>query len=94
MTHEETEAETRRSKLMASAAEVQAAWHRLYQWILGLEFDGYAGVDSDPFPRAVETVLRTYRADQPTADQSCFKIFRQLYDEAIAEIDRTQPHRT
>jgi hypothetical protein len=94
MTHEKTEAETRRSNLMASAAEVQTAWHRLYERILRLEFDGYAGVDSKAFPRAVETVLRTHRADQATADQSCLKIFTQLYDEAIAEIDRTQPHRT
>jgi hypothetical protein len=94
MTHEETETETRRSKLMASAAEVQAAWDRLYERLLRLEFDGYAGVDSDLFPRAVDTVLRTYQADQATADQSCLKIFRQLYDEAIAEIDRTQPRRT
>jgi hypothetical protein len=94
MTHEETAAETRRSEMVAAAAEVQAAWRRLYERILLLEFDGYAGVDSDLFPRAVENALRTYRADSAAGDQSCLKIFRQLYDEAIAEIDRTQPRRT
>ena len=60
---------------------------------LQLEFDGYAGVDADLFPLVMEALLRAYRADPPRADRS-FEILRQLYDQAVAEIDRTQPRRT
>jgi hypothetical protein len=88
-----TDEDLRRSKLAAAAAEAQAAWHRLYDRILQLEFDGYAGVEPDLFPRVMEAVVRTYRADPDTGDRG-FEILRQLYDEAIAEIDRKQPART
>ena len=82
----------RRSKVAAAAAAAQAAWHRLYDRVLQLEFDGYAGIDPDLFARAMEAVLRRHRADPDTGDRS-FEIIRQLYDEALAEIDRTQPRR-
>jgi hypothetical protein len=41
---------------------VQAAWHRLYERLLRLEFDGYAGADTDVFLRAMETVFHAHRA--------------------------------
>ena len=88
-----TDEGTRRSKLVAAAAETQAAWQRLYDRILQLEFDGYTGVDRDLFPRAMEAVLNAYRKAPHARDQS-FEIIRQLYDEAVAEIDRKQPRRT
>jgi hypothetical protein len=88
-----TDEGTRRSKLVAAAAETQAAWQRLYDRMLQLEFDGYTGVDRDLFRRAMEAVLNTYRTEPDAGDQ-CFKIIRQLYDEAVAEIDRKQPRRT
>jgi hypothetical protein len=88
-----TDEDTRRSKLAAAAAEAQAAWHRLYERMLQLEFDGYAGVEPDLFPRVMEAVVRTYRAEPKAGDRS-FEILRQLYEEAIAEIDRKQPRRT
>jgi len=85
--------DTRRLKMATAAAEAQAAWHRLYDRALQLEFDGYAGVDADLFPRVMEALLRAYRVEPPRADRS-FEILRQLYDQAVAEIDRTQPRRT
>jgi hypothetical protein len=88
-----TDDDFRRSKLAGAAAEAQEAWHRLYDRMLQLEFDGYAGIDPDLLPRAMEAVLRMHRADPDTGDQG-FKILRHLYDEAIAEIDRKQPSRT
>ena len=87
-----TDEGTRRSRLVAAAAETQVAWQRLYDRILQLEFDGYTGVDRDLFPRAMEAVLNTYRTAPDAGDQS-FEIIRQLYDEVIAEIDRKQPRR-
>ena len=88
-----TNEEIRRSRVASAAAEAQAAWHRLYERALQLEFDGYAGIDADLFPRVMEAVLRRHRADPPTGDRS-FEIIRQLYDEAVAEIDQQQPSRT
>jgi hypothetical protein len=85
-----TDEDIRRSTLAAAAAEAQAAWHRLYDRLLQLEFDGYAGIDPDVLPRAMEAVLRRHRADPDPAGRP-FEILRQLYDEAIAEIDRKQP---
>lgn len=81
---------SRRAGLVGGAANVEAAWHRLYERLLRLEFDGYAGADPDVFLRAMETVLSAHRAD-PGAQP--VEIFRQLFDEAIAELDRTQPQR-
>ena len=52
----------RRSGLVGGAADVQAAWHRLYERLMRLEFDGYAGADTDVFLRAMETVLNAHRA--------------------------------
>jgi hypothetical protein len=48
---------TRRSGLVAAAAETQCAWHRLYERILQLEFDGYTALDPELFPRAMGAVL-------------------------------------
>jgi hypothetical protein len=84
---------TRRSRLVAAAAETQAAWQRLYERMLQLEFDGYTGVDPDVFPRTIGAVLERYHA-QPHEGEQTFEIIRQVYDEAIAEIDRTHPRRT
>jgi hypothetical protein len=88
-----TDEDIRRSKLTAAAAEAQEAWHRLYDRMLQLEFDGYEGVDPDLLPRAMEAVLTMHRADPDRGDRG-FEILRHLYDEAIAEIDRKQPSRT
>jgi hypothetical protein len=88
-----TDEDIRRSKLVAAAAEAQAAWQRLYDRILQLEFDGYAGVDRDLFLRVMEAVLNRYRTEPDTGDQT-FETIRQLYDEMIAELDRRQPRRT
>jgi hypothetical protein len=85
--------ETRRSRLVAAAAETQAAWQRLYERMLKLEFDGYTGVDPDLLPRIMGAVLERYRAQLHEGEQT-FEIIRQVYDEAIAEIDRTHPRRT
>jgi hypothetical protein len=85
--------ESRRSGLVAAAAGAQAAWQRLYERLLQVEFDGYAGADADVFLRAMETVLNAHRAT-PSADRQAVEIFRQLFDEAIAELDRKQPRRT
>lgn len=82
----------RRSGLVGGAADVQAAWHRLYERLMRLEFDGYAGADTDVFLRAMETVLNAHRATPDTGGQAV-GIFQQLFDEAIAEIDRTHPRR-
>ena len=83
----------RRSGLVSGAADVQAAWHRLYKRLLRLEFDGYAGAETDVFLRAMETVLNAHRAT-PEAGGRAVEIFRQLFDETIAELDRKQPRRT
>ena len=83
----------RRSGLVGGAADVQAAWHRLYERLLRLEFDGYAGAETDVFLRAMETVLKAHRAT-PEAGGQAVEIFRQLFDETIAELDRKQPRRT
>ena len=40
----------------------------------------------------METVLNAHRAT-PSADRQAVEIFRQLFDEAIAELDRKQPRR-
>ena len=88
-----TDEDIRRVKLAAAAAAAQDAWHRLYDRLLLLEFEGYAGIDQDVFPQAMEIVLRRHRAD-PDPGGRTFEILRQLYDEAIAEIDRKQPRRT
>jgi hypothetical protein len=88
-----TDEDIRRSKLVAAAAEAQSAWQRLYDRILQLEFDGYAGVDLDLFPRVMEAVLNRYQTERDTGDQT-FETIRQLYDEMIAELDRRQPRRT
>ena len=53
--------------------------------------DGYAGADADVFCERW-TVLNAHRAT-PSADRQAVKIFRQLFDEAIAELDRKQPRR-
>jgi hypothetical protein len=82
----------RRSALVGGAAEVQAAWHRLYERLLRLEFDGYAGADTDVFLRAMETVFHAHRAT-PRSGIQAVDIFRQLFDETIAELDRVQPRR-
>ena len=84
---------SRRSSLVAAAADARSAWERLYERLLSLEFDGYAGPDAEVFPRAMETVVNAYR-QQPCADRQPIEIFRQVYEEAIAELDRTQPRRT
>jgi hypothetical protein len=78
---------------VGAAADVQAAWHRLYERLLLLEFDGYAGSDTDVFLRAMETVLNAHRAT-PDAGGQAVEIFRQLFDETIAELDRKQPRLT
>jgi hypothetical protein len=83
---------SRRSRLVAAAADAHSAWERLYERLLELEFDGYAGADADVFPRAMETVVNAYR-QTPSAGRQPVEIFRQLYEEAIAELDRTQPGR-
>jgi hypothetical protein len=49
--------------------------------------------DADVFLRAMETVLNAHRAT-PSADRQAVEIFRQLFDEAIAELDQKQPRRT
>jgi hypothetical protein len=85
-----TDESNRRSGLVAAAADAQAAWQRLYERLLQVEFDGYAGADPDVFLRAMETVLNTHRATPHTAGQAV-EIFRQLFDEAIAELNREQP---
>jgi hypothetical protein len=87
-----TDEGTRRSQLVAAAAEAQGAWHRLYERILQLEFDGYTALDPELFPRAMGAVLDKYRA-QPHESGETFKIIEQFYDEAIADIDRTHPRR-
>ena len=46
-----TDEDIGRPKMAAAAAEAQAAWHGLFDRVLQLEFDGYAGVDTDLFPR-------------------------------------------
>ena len=53
---------TRRSRLVAAAAETQAAWQRLYERMLHLEFDSYTGVDPEVFPRTIGAVLERPRA--------------------------------
>ena len=83
--------ESRRSGLVAAAAGAQAAWQRLYERLLQVEFDGYAGADADVFCERW-TVLNAHRAT-PSADRQAVEIFRQLFDEAIAELDRKQPRR-
>jgi hypothetical protein len=88
-----TDESSRRSGLVAAAANAQAAWQRLYERLLQLEFDGYAGADANVFLRAMETVLSAHRAT-PYAGGQAVEIFRQLFDEAIAELDRGQPRRT
>jgi hypothetical protein len=50
-----TDESNRRSGLVAAAADAQAAWQRLYERLLQVEFDGYAGADPDVFLRAMET---------------------------------------
>lgn len=84
--------DNRRSALVGGAADLQAAWHRLYERLLRLEFDGYAGADPDVFLRAMETVLRAHRAP-PESSIQAVGIFRQLFDETISELDRAQPRR-
>jgi hypothetical protein len=82
----------RRSALVGGAADLLAAWHRLYERLLRLEFDGYAGADAEVFLRAMETVLHAHRAASQS-DIQAVEIFRQLFDETIAELDRSQPRR-
>jgi hypothetical protein len=82
----------RRSALVGSAADLQTAWHRLYERLLRLEFDGYAGAETDVFLQAMETVLHARRAT-PNSDIQAVEIFRQLFEETIAELDRAQPRR-
>ena len=84
---------TRRFGLVAAAGNVQAAWQRLYERMLQLEFDGYVGVDPDLLARAMAAVLERYRTQVHEGEQP-LEIIRQLYDEAVAEIDRTHPRRT
>lgn len=84
--------DNRRSALVGGAADLQAAWHRLYERLLRLEFDGYAGADTDVFLRAMETVLHAHRAT-PQSGIQAVEIFRRLFDETIAELDRSQPRR-
>jgi len=84
---------SRRSGFVAAAADAQSAWERLYSRLLRLEFDGYAGPDAEVFPRAMETVVNAYRQTACEGRQP-IDIFRQVYEEAIAELDRTQPRKT
>jgi hypothetical protein len=84
--------DNRRSALVSGAADLQAAWHRLYERLLRLEFDGYAGAERDVFLRAMETVLHARRAT-PESGIQAVEIFRQLFEETIAELDRAQPRR-
>ncbi len=84
---------SRRSGFVAAAADARSAWERLYSRLLTLEFDGYAGPDAEVFPRAMETVVAAYRQTACDGRQP-IDIFRQVYEEAIAELDRTQPRRT
>ena len=84
--------DSRRSDLVASAAGVQRAWERLYERLLQLEFDGYAGANPELLLRAMETITGAYRAT-PYAGRQPVDIFRQLYDEVIAQLDRQQPRR-
>ena len=86
------ENDNRRSALVGGAADLLAAWHRLYERLLRLEFDGYAGADTDVFLRAMETVFTAHRT-APQSDVQAVEIFRQLFDETIAELDRSQPRR-
>ena len=65
----------RRSGLVSGAADVQAAWHRLYERLLRLEFDGYAGAETDVFLRAMETVLNAHCASADPGGQAV-EIFR------------------
>ena len=51
-----TDESRRRSEFVGSAAGVPRAWERLYERLLQLEFDGYAGADADVFLRAMETI--------------------------------------
>lgn len=88
-----TDESRRRSEFVGSAAGVPRAWERLYERLLQLEFDGYAGADADVFLRAMETITGAYRAS-PYAGRQPVDIFRQLYDEVIAQLDRDQPRRT
>ena len=83
---------TRRSRLVAAAAETQAAWQRLYERMLQHEFDGYKGVDPDVYPRTIGAVLRGPRSHTRGSRRS--RSSGMFYDEAIAEIDRTHPRRT
>ena len=84
---------SRRTSLVAGAADVQASWHRLYDRMLRLEFDGYTGVDPELFPRIMAAVGAKFRA-QPQQTAQPFEIFRHLYDEVFVEVDRAYPLRT
>lgn len=86
------ETNRRRSELVGSAAGVQRAWERLYERLLQLEFDGYAGADAEVFLRAMATITDTYRAT-PYAGRQPVDLFQQLYVEVIAQLDRDQPRR-
>ena len=81
---------SRRAGLITASGNASAAFQRLHDRLLQLEFDGYEGADMQAVLRAMETVLNAHRADpghQP------IEIFRELLDETIAEIDRAQPVR-
>jgi hypothetical protein len=60
--------ESRRSGLVAAAAGAQAAWQPLYERLLQVEFDGYAGADADVFCERW-TVLNAHRLRPPPTDR-------------------------
>ena len=88
-----TDESSRRSEFVGAAAGVPRAGERLYERLLQLEFDGYAGADADVFLRAMEAITGAYRAS-PYAGRQPVDILRQLYDEVIAQLDRDQLRRT
>ena len=84
----------RRTSLVTGAADVQAAWQRLYERMLRLEFDGYTGVDPELFPRVMAAVGAKFRAQPHETAHGAFEIFRQLLNEAFTEVERAYPRRT